>query len=188
MRHSTTKTGQLLITTYCILATFSFATEEKYDDCASPSSLTEMNKMIDAVLQTGGSYAPIRDANAYNDWPVMVDILDKVNAKELKVMPMPFGLELYQRACENIATPTFTMTPKNSGQIIASVKTFGNFHPNLFVNSKIQHNQGFVESSTRAIASDIYEIIFFGFTRKTYEINLNKHMMDRGLYSIEFFQ
>ena len=134
------------------------------------------DNVIEAILNTGGSYAVIEDAISQQAWMELIEYLDYNDLDSLKEIPLPLNICFYSIAKAEKNTPTYLITPQKSGEIAIIVDSKNSFVPNLMING--------IKSQQKDLGQDCYEIRFRARAMKTYAVELNKPLSSKGLYSI----
>jgi alpha-tubulin suppressor-like RCC1 family protein len=171
-----------LQTPLVLFSATSAAKEINGDPIAQTSSIapmsvkTSFDSFIEAILETGGTYAVIQDAESQAAWVELMAYFMTHDIETVEEIPLPFNIKFYGLAKSDRDTPAFLITPKDSGVVTITFDSKGNFTPNLKID-------GGGEQEVIGSSGD-YRIKFNVRAGRTYRVTVNKPEGDSGLYNI----
>jgi hypothetical protein len=133
------------------------------------------DKLIAAVLETGGTYTTIQSDGAQEDWADLMMYLSRQDMKNIAQVPLPSGVKFFGLAKSGKEIPLFLIKAKKSGDMLVEVDSKGNFAPEFKAN--IAYNE-------LKRKGNVYRISFKVAEGETYALVLNKAPEKYGLYSI----
>jgi hypothetical protein len=134
----------------------------------------EFDDAIEAVLETGGSYAATQDAESQEAWAELMLYLSERDIDKLTEIPLPFNVQYYGLAKRDKQTPAFAITPLVSGKVTISVDNKNGFIPNIKVDGGGQQK----------LEGGLYKLSFNADARRQYIVTIRDNLYDGGLYSI----
>jgi alpha-tubulin suppressor-like RCC1 family protein len=163
---------QPLNTGYSLLS--SSALEINGDLISVMRARVPFDDVIEAILETGGSYAIIQDARSQEAWAQLMLYLSEHDPDTLTEIPLPFNVQYYGLAKRGKQTPSFLITPPVSGIVTISVDNKNGFTPNIKVD-----DYGYQEYE-----GGLYKLSFNAYAGRQYRVTISDNLYDSGLYSI----
>ncbi|MDR1975437.1 MAG: hypothetical protein LBQ18_00445 [Campylobacteraceae bacterium] len=132
------------------------------------------DELIEVLVETGGSYTVLEDAQAQDAWAKLMIYLDDHRGQSIKELPLPFGVKYYGLAVSGKETPAFLVTSQTSGFVTITLDGKGNITPKLKVDNDGKQSR----------LGDEYQLSFMVSAGKTYSVTINRALSEAGLYSI----